>query len=253
MAEPTTHTFQASDGLTLAYHQLGTGRPVVLLHGYTSTARHTWVQTGIAARLVADGWRVVMPDFRGHGDCARPHEAAGYPPDALTSDALALLDHLALTDYALVGYSLGGRVAARILALGAKPRCAVIGGTGLEPILHASGRGENHRRILTSLGTFEPGSLEAQIEAYLTEIDADPVALLHVLDTFVDTPLEAFAGVEVPTLVIAGEADNDRGSVEDLAAVFRHGQLRRVPGDHFRALMAPELTDELSRFLLATY
>jgi pimeloyl-ACP methyl ester carboxylesterase len=244
-----TETFHAADGLTLAYHELGTGRPVVLLHGYTSTGAGNWVTTGIAARLAASERRVIMPDLRGHGDSARPHDAAAYPPDALTSDALALIEHLGLSDYDLGGYSLGGRIVARMLALGARPGRAVVAGTGLEPIIHAAGRGENYRRVFTNLGTFVPGSFEAQMEEYLASTGADPVALVNVLDTFVDTPLAAFAQIEVPTLVIAGDADVGRGSVPDLAAAIPGSRLRIVPGDHWTALTSPELTDELVRFL----
>ncbi len=207
------------------------------------------VRTGIAARLAAEDRRVIMPDFRGHGESAQPREPEAYPPDVLTSDALALIAHLALSDYDLGGYSLGGRIVARMLALGAKPRRSVVGGTGLEPIIHAAGRGENHRRILSSLGTFAPGSFETLIEEYLASTGADPIALLHVLNTFVDTPLEAFAQIDVPTLVIAGDADVERGSVSDLAAAIPCSRLRLVPGDHITAVTSPELCDELARFM----
>ena len=50
VTEPTTHTFTAEDGLTLAYHEVGSGRPVVLLHGYISAALETWMRSGAAAR-----------------------------------------------------------------------------------------------------------------------------------------------------------------------------------------------------------
>jgi pimeloyl-ACP methyl ester carboxylesterase len=164
MPSLTTLTFAAADGAPLTYHQLGTGRPVVLLHGYVLPALPTWVDTGIAERLAAGGNRVIMPDMRGHG-ASVPPDGRAYPPDALTSDALALIAHLRLTDYDLGGYSLGARIVARALTLGAAPRRAFIGGTGLEPIVRAAGRGENYRRILSNLGTFEPGTFEAELRA----------------------------------------------------------------------------------------
>jgi pimeloyl-ACP methyl ester carboxylesterase len=249
MPSLTTLTFAAADdGARLTYHQLGTGRPVVLLHGYMLPALPTWVDTGIAERLAAGGNRVIMPDMRGHG-ASVPPDSKAYPPDALTSDALALIAHLRLTDYDLGGYSLGARIVARALTLGAAPRRAFIGGTGLEPIIHAAGRGENYRRILSNLGTFEPGTFEAEFEGYLQQLGADPAALIRVLDTFVDTPREALARVAVPTLVIAGDQDNDRGSVEDLAATLSRSWLQKVPGNHFTALASTELKDQLARFL----
>ena len=207
------------------------------------------MRSGAAAGLLAAGRRLIMPDMRGHGESARPHDPGAYPKDALTTDAQTLIAHLGLTDYDLGGYSLGARVAARLLALGARPRRAVLGGTGLDPIVHAAGRGDNYRRLFARLGTAEPGTPEAQMESYMASLDADPTALLHLFDTFVDTPREALAAVQVPTLVIAGEDDNDRGSVEDLAAVPPRGGLRRVPGDHLTALLGPQFADELSAFL----
>ena len=248
MPSLTTLTFSADDGAPLTYHQLGTGRPVVLLHGYMAPALPTWVDTGIAERLAADGNCLIMPDMRGHG-ASVPPDSSPYPSDALTLDALALIAHLRLSDYDLGGYSLGARIVARALTVGAAPRRAFIGGTGLEPIVHAAGRGESYRRILNNLGTFAPGSPEAEFAGWVQQLGADPGALVRVLDTFVDTPREALARVAVPTLVIAGDQDNDRGSVEDLAATLPRSWLQKVPGNHIAALATTELKDHLARFL----
>jgi pimeloyl-ACP methyl ester carboxylesterase len=222
---------------------------VVLLHGYISAGVETWIRSGAADGLRAAGRRLIMLDMRGHGESARPHEPSAYPPDALTGDARALIAHLGLSDYDLAGYSLGARVAARLMALGARPGRAVLGGTGLEPIVHAAGRGESYRRLFAGLGTFAPGTPEGQMQEYMASIGADPIALSLVLDTFVDTPREALAAADVPTLVIAGEGDTARGSVEELAAVFPRGRLRRVPGDHLTALLGPRFRDEIAAFL----
>jgi pimeloyl-ACP methyl ester carboxylesterase len=250
MARPSlaAFTFPAHDGIELTYRELGDGRPLVLLHGYLTPALPTWVDTGIAERLAECGNRVIMPDLRGHGDSV-PADASAYPLDALTLDALALITHLRLTDYDLGGYSLGGRIVARAMTRGAAPRRAFIGGTGLEPIVHAAGRGEGYRRILGNLGTFAPGTPEAQLEGYVRQAGGDPAALIRVFDTFVDTAPDALARVTVRTLVIAGEDDGDRGSVEDLAAALAHTTLHRVPGNHYTALFSPELSDHLVRFL----
>ena len=247
--EPASHTFRSDDGLDLVYHEIGSGRPTVLLHGYISPARETWLRSGAADGLLADGRRLIMPDLRGHGESARPHDPGAYPPDALVRDAQTLIGQLELNDYDLAGYSLGARIAARLLSLGARPTRAVLGGTGLDPIVHAAGRGDNYRRLFARLGTFEAGTPEAQMQDYFASIDADPVALLNLFATFVDTSPEALAAVPVPTLVIAGEDDTERGSVEDLAAVLPHGQVRRVPGDHLGALLGPQFRDALAAFL----
>src|ERR1700749_1175819 len=82
-------------------------------------------------------------------------------------------------------------------------------------------------------------------------IDADPVALSHILDAVVDTPREALAKIDVPTLVNAGADDTPRGSVEALAAVLPNGRLLRVPGDHLTALLGPGFADAVAAFLAA--
>ncbi len=132
--------FQARDAAELAYRELGEGRPLVLIHGYFSTALVNWVRYGHAALIAAQGHRVIMPDLRGHGDSAKPHDAAAYPPDVLTDDGFALLDHLGLTEYDLGGYSLGGRTALRMLVRGATPGRAIVAGMGLEGIVHTGDR-----------------------------------------------------------------------------------------------------------------
>src|ERR1700722_8159448 len=91
--------FQAGDGVQLAYREMGEGRPVVLIHGYFSTATVNWVQYGHAAKIAARGHRVILPDLRGHGDSAKPHDAAAYPLDVLADDGFALIEQLGLTDY----------------------------------------------------------------------------------------------------------------------------------------------------------
>ena len=135
----------------------GRGRPLILIHGYLSTAMAMAV---IAGKIAGRGYRVILPDLRGHGESARPHDPAAYPPDALADDGLALVEHLGLSHYDLAGYSLGGRTVIRMLARGATPGRAIAGGQGLEAITHTAGRGGQYRHVLTHFGTFEPGSPE---------------------------------------------------------------------------------------------
>src|SRR5439155_17864411 len=81
------------DGVELSYRSLGSGRPLVLFHGFTADGSQ-WVDHGPAAALAEQGYRVILPDLRGHGSSARPHDPASYPPDVLADDGLALIDHL---------------------------------------------------------------------------------------------------------------------------------------------------------------
>ena len=172
--------FQAGDGVQLAYREMGEGRPIVLIHGYFSTAVVNWVRYGHAALIAAQGHRVIMPDLRGHGDSAKPHAAAAYPPDVLADDGFALIQHLGLTDYDLGGYSLGGRTTVRMLVRGAMPGRAIVAGMGLDGIVHSGGRSAFFRRILTERGTFERLSVEWMTEAFLKTVGGDQIGRAHV-------------------------------------------------------------------------
>lgn len=248
-SSPEVHFFQSHDGLRLAYREMGEGRPLVLIHGFFSTASVNWVRYGHAAKIAALGYRVVMPDLRAHGDSAKPHDASAYPPDVLADDGFALVEHLGLTDYDLGGYSLGGRTTVRMLARGATPARAVVAGAGWDGIVNTGGRGTHFRNILTNLGTFERGSAEWMAEAFLKTVGGDPVALLHVLDTFVDTPKEELQQIGVPTLVLMGSDDHDTGSGEELAAALPHGRYAEIPGNHMSAVTKPELGAAMAEFL----
>jgi pimeloyl-ACP methyl ester carboxylesterase len=243
------HRFRGRDGADLAYREIGEGRPLMLIHGYFSTSTVNWLRYGHAATIAARGYRVIMPDLRGHGDSAKSHDAAAYPPDVLTDDGLVLIEHLGLTDYDLGGYSLGGRTTIRMLARGATPGRAIVAGMGLEGILHTEQRGETFRRILTNLGSFERGSPEWMAEAFLKTVGGDPVALLHVLGASVDTPREALAQIAMPTLVVAGAEDDDNGSAETLAAALPDGRYAPIPGNHMSAVTKPELGTAIAEFL----
>ena len=67
MSDAAIHRWTASDGVELAYHEVGEGRPVILLHGLFSDANMNWIKFGHAERIAAEGFRVIMPDLRAHG------------------------------------------------------------------------------------------------------------------------------------------------------------------------------------------
>jgi len=248
-ADLSVHRFRGRDGAELAYRETGRGRPLVLIHGYFSTATVNWVRFGHAATLAARGHRVVMPDLRGHGDSAAPHEASAYPPDVLADDGFALLEHLELTDYDLGGYSLGARTTIRMLVRGATPGRAAVAGMGLDGIVDANASIAYFRRVLANPGTFERGSPEWMAEAFLQTVGGDPVALLLVLDTSVDTLRGALAHIDTPTLVAVGADDEARRSAEALATALPNGRFVELPGNHMSAVTKPDLGVAIADFL----
>jgi len=241
--------FSGRDGQQLAYQETGAGRPVILMHGHMTSGVH-WVESGLAGRLAGRGYRVMMPDMRAHGVSAKPHDAACYPADVLTDDGLALIDHLGLIDYDLVGHSLGGRTVVRMLARGATPRRAVISGYGLEALLHAAERTGWYREFFRACGTgaFEPDSDEQETEDWLRGNGGDPQALLLALDSWVNTTAAELMPITVPTLVLTGADDWHDQTAKALADAL-HGRHIQVPGDHFTAEQSPEFEEALTTFL----
>jgi pimeloyl-ACP methyl ester carboxylesterase len=96
-----------SNGLRLAYVEMGEpdGVPLLLLHGFTDSAR-SW---SLAAPYLATGFRVVAPDLRGHGHSDKPEGCYTIPE--MATDVRFLIEMLGLVPTHVVGHSLGGRLA----------------------------------------------------------------------------------------------------------------------------------------------
>lgn len=249
-------TFESFDGTTISFREIGDadGRPVLLLHGFLSDGPSNWTETGIAAALANEGRRVIVPDLRGHGDSGRPEDGARWSADALARDQFALLDHLEITEFDLAGYSLGARIAVRMLALGAEPGRAVLGGMGDTGITAPANRLAMFEDALTHIDNPDAArSPEAAraVAAYITRTGADAASGLAVLRTQRATPQSALAGIQTPVLVIAGRDDEDNGSAEALAEMFENGTAARVSGDHLSALRDGAFRRELVAFLTA--
>ncbi len=224
---------------------------MVLLHGLFSNADTNWIRFGHAEEIAGRGFRVIMPDLRAHGRSARPHDAGSYPPDVLARDGLALVDHLALGEYDLGGYSLGGRTAVRMIALGAGPLRLIVAGMGFQGLTSTGPRNAHFKKILTGLGSFERGSPEWMAEAFLKTTKSDPAALLPLLDSFVDTPETVIAAIHQPTLVLSGVDDRDNGSATALATLLPDARYVEVPGNHMSAVTRPELGKAIADVLAA--
>lgn len=248
-SSPTKHSFASFDGVELTWHELGEGRPVLLLHGLFSDAETNWIRFGHAAEIAGRGFRVIMPDLRAHGESAKPHDAASYPADVLAHDGLVLVQHLGLADYDLGGYSLGARTCIRMVVMGAKPRRLVNSGMGLQGLLKTGPRSAHFKKILSGLGTHERGSPEWLAEAFLKTTGGDPEALLPLLDSFVDTTEEELRGIDIPTLVLSGADDHDNGSSEELAELLPQGRYAEIPGNHMSCVTRPELGKGIAGFL----
>jgi pimeloyl-ACP methyl ester carboxylesterase len=127
----------------------------------------------------------------------------------------------------------------------------ILAGMGLEGLIDTGTRSSHFRHILTNLGKHARGSPEWLAEAFLKTTGGDPEALIHLLDTFVDTSRAQLAAIQQPVLVLAGEEDQDNGSNSALAAWLPHATLVEIPGGHMSAVIKPELGQAIADFLTA--
>jgi non-heme chloroperoxidase len=99
-----------SSDVELYYEDHGSGDPVVLIHGYPLSGA-SWEKQ--VSALLSAGHRVITYDRRGFGESSRP--TTGYNYDTFAEDLHQLLSHLNLRNFALVGFSMGGGEVARYI------------------------------------------------------------------------------------------------------------------------------------------
>jgi len=251
MSAQTTKFWKASDGVQLAYHEVGEGRPAVLLHGLFSDATMNWIKFGHAERIASAGFRVIMPDLRAHGQSDRPHQPEYYPKGILARDLRELVGHLGLGDFDLGGFSLGSRTTVEGVGEGLKPRRAVLGGVGLEGLRNWERRKRFFIEAIDSFDRVSRGDPHWLSIQFMRSQKMDLVAARHLLESFEDTFMDWLKAFTMPTLVVCGSEDQDNGSAEELAAALPSATFREVPGTHMSSVTKPEFGEAIAQFLAA--
>ncbi len=235
----------------------GTGRPVVLIHGWPLSGA-SWSKQ--VAPLVESGFRVITYDRRGFGDSDKP--AFGYSYDTLAEDLAGLVDQLELTDVTLVGFSMGGGEVARYIAKYGESRLkSVVFAAAVTPMMlktednpDGSLEPEKAKDMATQLAAdpdaffdqftknfFSPNGdgnvlvTEAERQAAITLAKkASIAAALETMQSFGTTDFrEDLTKITVPTLVIHGDADGTvpfAGSGQRTHAAIPHSELKVIAG-----------------------
>ncbi len=214
----------ATGGLELHYEDAGRGRPVVLVHGWSLSS----AAFGDEIERLSRSGRVIAPDLRGHG---RSTAGAPFGLDDLARDLSVLAGSLALEGAVLVGWSLGAQVAITAIPLlrGRVSALVLVGGTPLFTIREGWPHGLEarsvevlarsvHRDVARAAarffdGMFVEGELDDEGRRRAERVRAavpppDAAAALAGLEILERQDLRPMlAGVDVPTLVIHGDAD----------------------------------------------
>jgi pimeloyl-ACP methyl ester carboxylesterase len=251
-----------SAGVRVRYVERGRGEPVVLVHSYTSDLEDQWVKPGTLDTL-AQSYRVVAFDLRGHGKSDKPHQPQAYGPE-LAWDIVRLLDYLGIDKAHVVGYSLGAHIIAQLLTLAPQRlKSAVLGG--------GAGRRnwteEDARRAEVEAAEMEQGLLTTQLTRlrqpppsrkeieelsarYLNGKDRYALAAIRRSNAAQVVSAEQIASAAVPVLAVVGSEDPYRGSVEALKEAMP--ELRTVVIDgatHFAASTRREFVDAAATFI----
>ncbi|PEO06997.1 alpha/beta hydrolase [Bacillus wiedmannii] len=229
MAEITVGTENQAP-IEIYYEDHGTGKPVVLIHGWPLSGRSWEYQV---PALVEAGYRVITYDRRGFGKSSQPWE--GYEYDTFTSDLHQLLEQLELQNVTLVGFSMGGGEVARYIGKYGTNRVekAVFAGA-VPPYLYKSANHPEGVLDDVAIQEFENGVKSDRL-AFLDEFTkgffaagdrtdlvsepfrlynrdiaagASPKGTLDCIAAFSKTDFRGdLAKINIPTLVIHGDSD----------------------------------------------
>lgn len=203
--------------------------PVLLLHGFATSAQRTWRDNGWIDLLEDAGRTVIAPDLLGHGDAPKPHDPAAY--DELET---GVLDALPDGPVDAIGFSLGARV---ILWLaGAHPeRFAHIVVAGVGANLFRDDDPEVIAQALLGEGDHDANPVAQYFKGLAASPEADPRALAAFLRRPHSRPLldEDLARIACPVLVVLGDRDF-AGPADPLLDRLPDARLVPLPGvDHF--------------------
>jgi len=217
--------------IELYYEDVGSGKPVVLIHGWPLSGR-SW-ESQVPA-LVEAGHRVITYDRRGFGKSSQPWE--GYDYDTFSADLHKLLEHLNLQDITLVGFSMGGGEVARYIGTyGTEKVKKAVFAAAVPPYLYKS---EDHpegaldestivdfqqnikKDRIAFLETFTKNFFTAgdntslvseELRQYNRDIAAfaSPKGTIDCVSAFGRTDFRAdLAKIDVPSLIIHGDSDS---------------------------------------------
>lgn len=242
-----------SSDVRIAFEVVGTGDPIVLVHGFASSRSMNWKTPGWYRTLEEAGRQVIALDVRGHGESSKPHDRALYEEGELALDVVRLLDHLGHERADVMGYSMGGFITMRVLHdHHQRVRRAVIAGVGENYF----GRGGMETdAIAAGMRAADPSTITGAVprlfrtfaEQGKNDLEALACCMTRARHSFAP---EEMVHVDTPALLVLGERDNITGPAGRLGSVLRHSTVEVVPGrDHMTTVGDKVYKAAVLRFL----
>lgn len=240
----TSGFFTSFDGIKIYYEVRGNGKPVLLVHGFIVNGE-SWKKTSLYDDLLKGGFKVITLDLRGNGKSDKPHDPEAYAKDAEAKDIIGLMQMLGINQYAVVGYSRGSIITARLLVLDKRISKAVMGGIGIDFT-----NPEWPRRIMfyKALSGEPVKELEGMVKR-VKELGLDQQALACMQKEQPSTSREELGSVKQPVLIICGDQDEDNGSSQALVKLIPNGVHATVPGNHGTASGTKEFSEKVIAFI----
>ncbi len=239
--DPVPMSVISNQGLNIAFFDVGPrdGIPVLLIHGFASTAHINWVYPGWVQTLTEHGYRVIALDNRGHGESDKPHEPALYTPPLMASDATSLLDHLGVDRAFVIGYSMGARLCAYFaLQQRARATAVVFGGLGAGMVNGVGDWDVIARALLAPTLADVIDERGRMFRAFADQTKSDRQALAACIQssrTVVDP--QDLKTLVMPALVAVGTKDDIAGSPDALADLLPNGRALHIQNrDHQRTV-----------------
>jgi len=228
--KPTIESFD-SDGVKIAYFVEGKGEPVILIHGWLSSAGINWALPGTSALLAKD-FQVIALDMRGHGLSDKPLKEEAYGPE-LVEDIVRLMDHLKIKKAHIVGYSMGGIVAGNFIV---KHPDRVLTGT------------------LGGMGWLKEGDFAQAAFGQIGKNDANAKAMTICGRSLAKLALteKDVKSIKVPAKVLVGDKDDlvKKLYVEPLKKVRDDWPVTEIKdGNHISCIMKQQFRDEIAAWL----
>ncbi len=219
---------QSNTDIELYYEDRGTGKPVVLVHGWPLNGG-SWERQ--SAALLAADYRVITYDRRGFGRSSAPNE--GYDYNTLAGDTYKLIEALDLQDAALFGFSMGGGEVARYMGKYNEGRVTKAGFvSSIAPALRKDGGNpdgvdpkvfedikagiekDRYEFLQSFLKMFYNQSLlshavsEAKLQTdFIVASQSSYQAMLFCVDAWLEDFRDDAKQISVPTLVLHGSKD----------------------------------------------